>query len=42
MFTNGPFFHTGLKADITAGRVAVMVGVTDYTDQSAAGSSVKN
>lgn len=42
MFTNGPFFHTGLKADITAGPVAFMLGVTNYTDQSTATTGVKN
>ncbi len=42
MFTNGPFFHTGLKADITAGPVAFMVGLTNYTDQTTSTSSVKN
>lgn len=42
MFTNGPFFHTGLKADITAGPVAFMVGLTNYTDQSTATTGVKN
>jgi hypothetical protein len=42
MFTNGPFFHTGLKADITAGPVGFMLGVTNYTDQSTATTSVKN
>ena len=41
MFTNGPFFHTGLKADITAGPVAFMVGVANYTDQSSATTGVK-
>ena len=34
MFTNGPFFHTGLKADITAGPVGFMVGVANATDMS--------
>ncbi len=34
MFTNGPFFHTGLKMDVTAGPVGFMLGVTNYTDQS--------
>ena len=34
MFTNGPFFHTGLKADITAGPIGFMLGVTNYTDQT--------
>lgn len=41
MFTNGPFFHTGLKADITAGPVGFMLGVANYTDQSTATTSVK-
>lgn len=42
MFTNGPFSHTGLKADITAGPVAFMVGITNYTDQATSTTSVKN
>jgi hypothetical protein len=42
MFTNGPFFHTGLKADITAGPIGFMVGLTNYTDQTTASSGVKN
>ncbi len=41
MFTNGPFFHTGLKADITAGSVGFMLGVANYTDQSTSTTSVK-
>jgi hypothetical protein len=42
MFTNGPFSHTGFKTDITAGPVAFMVGITNYTDQATATTSVKN
>jgi hypothetical protein len=42
MFTNGPFFHTGLKADITAGPVAFMVGLTNFTDQTTSTTSTKN
>lgn len=42
MFTNGPFFHTGLKADITAGPVGFMVGVTNFTDQSTSTNNVKS
>ena len=42
MFTNGPFFHTGLKADITAGPIAFMLGATNYTDQSTSSTAVKN
>lgn len=41
MFTNGPFFHTGLKADITAGPIGIMVGVANYTDQGTSTTSVK-
>ena len=32
MFTNGPFFHTGLKADFTLGKSGIMVGVANPTD----------
>jgi hypothetical protein len=32
MFTNGPFTHTGLKADITKGKHGFMVGVSNATD----------
>ena len=42
MFTNGPFFHTGLKADIVAGPIGLMVGLTNYTDQSTASTGTKN
>ncbi len=42
MFTNGPFFHTGVKADITAGPIGFMIGLTNYTDQTTATTSVKN
>jgi hypothetical protein len=42
MFTNGPFFHTGLKADIVAGPIGLMVGLTNYTDQSSATTTSKN
>lgn len=41
MFTNGPFFHTGLKMDVTAGPVGFMLGVANYTDQSTATISTK-
>src|SRR5688500_3471497 len=37
MFSKGPFFHTGLKADFTLVKVGIMVGVanqTDYTELS--------
>jgi hypothetical protein len=32
MFSWGPFFHTGLKADITAGKHGFMLGVANPTD----------
>lgn len=32
MFTNGPFTHTGLKADFTAGKHGFMVGISNPTD----------
>jgi len=32
MFTNGPFFHTGLKADFTIGKSGLMIGVANPTD----------
>src|SRR5688572_28664333 len=41
MFTNGPFFHTGLKMDVTAGPVGFMLGVANYVDQSTSTTGVK-
>lgn len=32
MFTNGPFFHTGLKADFTFGKSGAMIGIANPTD----------
>ncbi|MEO7982639.1 MAG: outer membrane beta-barrel protein [Bacteroidota bacterium] len=32
MFTNGPFSHTGLKAEITKGKHGIMIGVANATD----------
>lgn len=32
MFTNGPFSHTGLKAEVTKGKHGVMLGVANATD----------
>jgi hypothetical protein len=32
MFTNGPFFHTGLRADLTKGIHGFMIGVANPTD----------
>lgn len=39
MFTNGPFFHTGVKADFTAGKHGFMIGVANPTDYKTAPSS---
>jgi hypothetical protein len=32
MFTNGPFSHTGLRADLTSGKHGFMIGVSNPTD----------
>jgi len=32
MFTNGPFSHTGVKADITKGKHGFMIGASNATD----------
>ena len=32
MFTNGPFTHTGLKAELTKGKHGFMVGISNATD----------
>jgi hypothetical protein len=36
MFSYGPFFHTGIKADITAGKSGFMIGVANPTDLKSA------
>lgn len=41
MFTNGPFFHTGIKADITAGKIGLMIGIADPVDRTTTHSGVK-
>jgi len=42
MFTNGPFFHTGLKADFSlTKKTTLMVGVANPTDYSTTTSSSK-
>lgn len=33
MFSYGPFFHTGIKADVTLGNVGLMLGVVNPTDR---------
>ncbi len=42
MFTNGPFFHTGVKFDFTKNDWGFMLGVSDYTDQTTSSTEVKN
>jgi len=32
LFTNGPFSHTGVKADLTAGHSGLMIGIANPTD----------
>ena len=41
MFTNGPFSHTGVKMDVTAGPVGFMVGVANFIDQTTSTTSTK-
>lgn len=36
MFSYGPFFHTGVKADLTAGKSGFMLGVANPTDLKSA------
>lgn len=41
-FSYGPFFHTGLKADISlGGKTALMVGIANPTDYSTTTSDIK-
>ena len=43
MFSYGPFFHTGIKADVTVnGNFAFMVGIANPTDHTSASFSGKN
>lgn len=43
MFTNGPFTHTGLKADISlGGKSALMIGVSNPTDFRSASGAAKS
>jgi hypothetical protein len=35
LFTNGPFSHTGVKADFTAGKSGLMIGIANPTDYRA-------
>ena len=41
MFTNGPFFHTGLRTDFTFGKSGFMIGVANPTDYTSTTSPTK-
>lgn len=41
MFTNGPFFHTGIKTDFTFGKSGFMIGIANPTDFTTTTSSTK-
>lgn len=41
MFSKGPFFHTGIKTDITLGKSGFMVGIANPTDLKSASFSSK-
>ncbi|MCX8019734.1 MAG: porin [Chitinophagaceae bacterium] len=42
MFTNGPFFHTGIKTEFTAGKHSLMIGVANPTDYKIPPSDMMN
>ncbi|HEY0677404.1 MAG TPA: outer membrane beta-barrel protein [Chitinophagaceae bacterium] len=42
MFTNGPFFHTGVKSDLTFGKHGFMIGLANPTDLKAVPDGVIN
>src|SRR5882724_3075868 len=42
MFTNGPFSHTGLRADFTVGKSGIMVGVSNPTDFRSVPGNMEN
>ena len=42
MFTNGPYFNTGIKADFTKGNTGFMIGVSNFTDQTTSTTSTKS
>jgi hypothetical protein len=41
MFSYGPFFHTGLKAEFTLGKTTLMAGIANPTDLKSASSMPK-
>jgi hypothetical protein len=42
MFTEGPFSHTGVRADFTIGKSGIMIGVANPTDWRNTPTSVQN
>jgi hypothetical protein len=42
MFTNGPFSHTGLRADLTFGKSGFMIGVSNPTDFRSVPGTLQN
>lgn len=42
MFTNGPFSHTGVRADFTVGKSGIMIGVSNPTDWRQTPTSASN
>jgi hypothetical protein len=42
MFTNGPFFHTGVKGTINFGKMEFSAGIADHFDQTISKSSTRD
>jgi len=42
MFTNGPFSHTGVRADFTVGKSGIMIGVSNPTDYRNVPANLEN
>ena len=41
MFTNGPFSHTGVKLDLTAGQIGLMAGIANFLDETESTNPIK-
>lgn len=41
MFTNGPFFHTGIRSDFTFGKSGFMIGIANPSDYTTTTSTTK-
>jgi len=42
MFTNGPFSHTGVRADFTSGKSGFMIGISNPTDYRSIPTGLQN